>query len=555
MDQKSNINIDDLAAFSDELSDIYYRTDAEGRIVYVSKAVERLLGYPAEHHIGTKLSDLYVDPQGRDVFLEEMRKSGGVLSNYEVALRHKDGSEVWVSSSSKFLFDDKGDVSGLEGITRNVTERRKTDQFNLATSNILRMIATGEDANDIFEEIALLYESRHPGMRCSMLILKGNKLLHGGAPSLPEEYCVALNGLENGPNVGSCGTSTFTGKSVFVEDIETDPKWEDIKHLALPHGLRCCWSEPIKNASGEVLGAFGMYYNHPGLPNEKEKNDLKSAANLAAIVMTRDNSEQELLQHRQHLEELVSQRTLELEEVMRLATDASRSKSVFLANMSHELRTPLNAIVGFSETLSEKIFGPLQNEKQEEYVHNIHDAGLHLLELINDVLDLSAIEAKKLEIYLEEVDIAETVAASLLLVRSRADQRSVQILDATQDKQFVVSSDARRLKQILVNLLSNAIKFNKEGGSITIDAENGSDDSVSLIIADTGIGMTAEEIDQALEPFVQLNEDHLMARDGMGLGLPLTKQLVDALGGKICVQSQPSVGTTIRITLPAENKE
>lgn len=118
--------------------------------------------------------------------------------------------------------------------------------------------------------------------------------MHGGAPSLPKEYCDAVHGLKNGPSVGSCGTSTYTGKRVLVENIETDPKWAKIKHVALPHGMRCCWSEPIKSSSGLVLGAFGMYYNHPALPNEEESNDLKSAARLAGIVMERDHAQKRI---------------------------------------------------------------------------------------------------------------------------------------------------------------------------------------------------------------------------------------------------------------------
>jgi diguanylate cyclase (GGDEF)-like protein len=140
----------------------------------------------------------------------------------------------------------------------------------------------------------LMYEGRHPGMRCSLLELKDGKLLHGGAPSLPKEYCDAVHGLENGPNVGSCGTSTYTGQRVLVENIETDPKWEKIKHVALPHGMRSCWSEPIKNSVGTVLGAFGMYYNYPALPNEEESQDLKAAARVAGIVMERDQAQKRI---------------------------------------------------------------------------------------------------------------------------------------------------------------------------------------------------------------------------------------------------------------------
>lgn len=175
-------------------------------------------------------------------------------------------------------------------------------------ARILEMIATGQPVDSVYDAIALMYEGRHPGMRCCLLELQGGKLMLGGAPSLPPEYCDAINGLQNGPNVGSCGTSTYTGKRVLVEDIATDPKWADIKHHALPYGLRCCWSEPIKDSKGKVLGAFGMYYNHPGLPDESQLEDLVSAAQLTGIVMEREQREAALREseynHRRLIENL-----------------------------------------------------------------------------------------------------------------------------------------------------------------------------------------------------------------------------------------------------------
>ncbi len=525
--------------------------------VYYSPRWKSMLGYE-ENELGTSLDTwkALVHQDDHDYVLEKVQDYvEGRKDSFEVEMRmhHKDGHEVYILSRGFLVHHEPDDKPyRLVGTHVDITERKNSEQFILETSKILEMIATGEPANNIYDAIALLYESRHPGLRCSMLILVGNKLIHGGAPSLPKEYCDAINGLENGPNVGSCGTSTYTGKSVFVENIETDPKWENIKHVALPHGLRCCWSEPIKNASGKVLGAFGMYYNYPALPNEKELNDLKSAARLAAIIMNRDNSEKELNQHRQNLEELVSKRTLELEEATRQAEQANRAKSVFLANMSHELRTPLNAIVGFSDVLTEKIFGPFSNEKQEEYINNIHDSGLHLLNLISDVLDVSAIEANKFEIIEEEVDLGEAVVASLLLVQSRAEQGGVELVNKIEDQRRFVRADARRIKQVLINILSNAVKFTNEGGSVTISSVNGGDGSISLVVSDTGIGMSANDLAHAMEPFEQLNPDDIMTRDGIGLGLPLTKQLVEAQGATLSIESEPNIGTTVLVRFPAD---
>jgi len=223
----------------------------------------------------------------------------GRADSFEVEMRmqHKDGHEVFVLSRGFLVHRElDGKPIRLVGTHVDISERKKAESFREKNAKILEMIAKGEPASDIYAVIALMYEERHSGMRCSLLELHGNKLIHAGAPSLPKEYCDAVNGLENGPCVGSCGTSTYTGKRVLVESIETDAKWAKIKQVALPHGMRSCWSEPIKNSSGKVLGAFGMYYNYPGLPNEEESNDLKSAAWLAGIIMGREQDQKRIRQ-------------------------------------------------------------------------------------------------------------------------------------------------------------------------------------------------------------------------------------------------------------------
>jgi two-component system cell cycle sensor histidine kinase/response regulator CckA len=186
----------------------------------------------------------------------------------------------------------------------DLSERRSA-QLLKGHAEVLEMIATGCSARSIYDAIALMYEARHPGLRCSLLELKDGRLMHGGAPSLPAEYCAAINGLKFGPSVGSCGTSTYTGERVLVESIATDPKWAKIKDAALPHGMRCCWSEPIKDCKGTVLGAFGMYYDHEALPNEAESADLTSAGRLAGIVMERDQREIALRQSEHNYRRLV----------------------------------------------------------------------------------------------------------------------------------------------------------------------------------------------------------------------------------------------------------
>ncbi|MCU7916707.1 MAG: diguanylate cyclase [Candidatus Thiodiazotropha sp. (ex Gloverina cf. vestifex)] len=267
--------------------------------VYYSPRWKSMLGYEEdelENHLDTWVG--LVHPEDKDRVLKTVEDHlSGIADSYEVEMRmyHKDGREVVVLPRA-FLVNRASDDKSvrLVGTHVDITERKKTESYLENNAEILEMIAAGNPAPEIYHQIALMYEGRHPEMRCSMLELEDGVLMHGGAPSLPKEYCDAIHGLKNGPSVGSCGTSTYTGQRVLVENIETDPRWEKLKHIALPYGMRCCWSEPIKDSSGKVLGAFGMYYNHPALPNVEESDDLKSAARLAGIVMERDQAQKRI---------------------------------------------------------------------------------------------------------------------------------------------------------------------------------------------------------------------------------------------------------------------
>ena len=167
-------------------------------------------------------------------------------------MHHRDGRDLCVLLGA-FVVVRESDTKPvrLVGTLVDISEHKEAERFHDTQAEILELIARGHPAAEIYDAIALMYEARHPGMRCSMLELHGDILLHGGAPSLPKEYCDAVHGLRVGPNVGSCGTSTYTGERALVENIETDPKWADIKQYALPHGMRCCWSEPIKEFHGQ----------------------------------------------------------------------------------------------------------------------------------------------------------------------------------------------------------------------------------------------------------------------------------------------------------------
>jgi len=228
---------------------------------------------------------------------------------------------------------------------------------------------------------------------------------------------------------------------------------------------------------------------------------------------------------------------------------ASRFKSEFLANMSHELRTPLNSIIGFSELLEDQGFGPL-TEKQNRYVHNVWTSGKHLLDLINDILDLSKVEAGKIELHMETFSLREALGAALTMVRPQAAKKRMS-LRSELVPETTVTADPLRLKQIMYNLLSNAIKFTPEGGQVGVTARTVEDAVVEIAVTDTGIGIRAEDLPKLFREFSQIGGEYARAQHGTGLGLALSKRLVELHGGKIWAESEgENKGSTFTFTLP-----
>jgi len=294
--------------------------------------------------------------------------------------------------------------------------------------------------------------------------------------------------------------------------------------LALTLGYAISWSllGPVRQMDvrfNEI--AAGDFTKHVSVPNRDEFGAL--AANL-----NRMNADLARLYH-------------QLEA-------ANRHKSEFLANMSHELRTPLNAILGFSEVLSERMFGEI-NEKQAEYLDDILEAGRHLLSLINDILDLSKIEAGKMELELASFDLAGTLQGVLTLVRERAMRHGITLgLDIGVDVGLVVA-DERKVRQILLNLLSNAVKFTPDGGRVSLAAKRGNN-SVEISVADTGIGISPEDQAALFEEFRQVGTDAARKHEGTGLGLALAKRFVELHGSTVQVESASGKGTTFTFSLP-----
>ena len=242
----------------------------------------------------------------------------------------------------------------------------------------------------------------------------------------------------------------------------------------------------------------------------------------------------------------------ELRQAKDLAEQSSRAKSEFLAHISHELRTPLNAIIGFSEIYLKEMFGRMSNDRYLDYAKDIHDSANLLLSLINDILDLSKIEAGRVELLDQPISVLKTARQSLRLVRSRAADAGLKLEFAVPMDLPILRCDERALKQMLVNLLSNAVKFTPKGGRVSLSAEVWPSGEMAISVADTGIGLTEDHISRALEPFGQIENALNRRHDGTGLGLPLVKALIESHGGRLEIDSTPKKGTRMHLVFPTD---
>lgn len=235
------------------------------------------------------------------------------------------------------------------------------------------------------------------------------------------------------------------------------------------------------------------------------------------------------------------------------ADSANHAKSAFLANMSHELRTPLNAIIGFSEMMLNETFGDLGHEKYKEYMEDVHLSARHLLEIINEVLDMSKIEAGRVELDEKEIDVKALIQSVTRIMMSRAFSSGLELLEEIDSDLPALKADPRLIRQILINLVTNAVKYSNKGGVITVKAKINDRGHMDLVVADTGIGIPENRIDEALEPFSQVNDNvHAREVQGTGLGLPLAKAMTELHGGALKLQSKQGEGTTVTITLPKD---
>jgi signal transduction histidine kinase len=332
---------------------------------------------------------------------------------------------------------------------------------------------------------------------------------------------------------GATGQAASTRAPVQILDTfaEQERAVSRVRPVLNRLGYRSLLTVPILR-DHQIMGGLTVWRRQVGEFEPEVVNLLQTFATQSALAI-----------HNARLFREIEAKGRELEA-------ANRHKSEFLANVSHELRTPLNAIIGFSEVLQERFFGEL-NEKQAEYTDDILSSGRHLLSLINDILDLSKIEAGRMELEVTTFHLPDAIENALLLIRERASRHGIKLDRIIDDRLGDFTGDERKVKQILVNLLSNAVKFTPEGGQIKVEARMG-DSAVIISVTDTGVGIAKKDQDAIFEEFRQASGNYAQKREGTGLGLTLTRKFVELHGGKIWVESELGKGSRFTFTLPIQ---
>jgi signal transduction histidine kinase len=328
---------------------------------------------------------------------------------------------------------------------------------------------------------------------------------------------------------GVVGRTANTLEPAQVPDITASGAYEGrLRETLIAAGVRAVLAVPMLREA-HLIGCLAVTRNTPGDFSPETVELLRTFATQSALAIQNARLFREIEEKSHQLEV------------------ASQHKSEFLANMSHELRTPLNAIIGFSEVLTDRMFGEL-NEKQEEYLKDIYASGTHLLSLINDILDLSKIEAGRMELELTDFHLPTALDNALMLVRERAGRRSITLQTSIDERLGEVQADERKIRQVVLNLLSNAIKFTPEGGRIDVGAvsKNG---FVEISVTDTGVGIAPEDQEAVFEEFRQVGTAAKKV-EGTGLGLTLCRKFVELHGGRIWVKSQLDAGSTFTFTIP-----
>ena len=463
----------------------------------------------------------------------------GVSGEAEIRARHRAGHYIWlIDRFSVVERSSDGKPLRVVGTHLDITERKQAEALLRADNQILQMTASGAQLLDVLEAIVKSIESASHGALCSILLLDedGLHLRHGAGSSLPQDYNRAINGLAIGKNVGSCGTAAHDKESVIVADIANDPRWANYRELALRHGLKACWSAPIKDANDRVLGTFAMYYREPRVPDPLDFRLVEIATNQAKIIIERKQMDEQLRQTASNLEQRVIERTQELQA-------AQLSKTRFFAAASHDLLQPLNAARIFASSLVE------QRDLSEASLHivqRIDSALLSAEEVIDVLVDVAKLDTGAVRAVIEDVHLNEMLAGMADQFSPIAERRNLQLRIGSC--QVSVRSDRRLLRRVLQNLISNALRYTARGG-VLVGVRRLPGAQIRIDVIDTGPGIPSAASSEIFEEFQRGGHSSPWGEKGMGLGLAICMRICKLLGHTLSVNSVPGRGSTFSVSL------
>jgi PAS domain S-box-containing protein len=536
----------------DNANDSVLTFTLDGTIVTVNRAYERLTGFTQDELIGKNWLEL-IAPDDLERMQDRTRRAlaGEKLpSLFEVGSRCKDGTVVPLEGRTRMRRDRQGRPIGFQGIYRDITERKRTEAMlreseeryrerSETLDRLYRVMASMQLSWESQDRLRAFVEGVHEVLGFDRFYVALASHDHAAFEVVAAVGVEMFERLPLTPAAGPLYHAFATRRPLAIltdDDLRGVPavgdEYRDRTYFRSRRFIVC----PLI-AGDRVIGvasADNKTTRRPITPAHVELFTLVCQQLATALEEAR------LYGEARTREQEVADKSRQLEV-------ANQHKSEFLANMSHELRTPLNAIIGFSEVLLDRMFGDV-NDKQEEYLRDIHVSGQHLLSLINDILDLSKVEAGRMELELSDFDLPTAIDSALTLVRERAQRRGVTVHKTIAPDLGGIRADERKIRQVILNLLSNAIKFTPEGGRIDVHATV-SDGFLEVAVTDTGIGIAPEDHQAVFEEFRQVGPSQAKS-EGTGLGLALCRKFIELHGGTIAVHSEPGLGSTFRFRVP-----